>query len=392
MTTILVSPTQSGKTRYIQELASDKLNAGKSVFIILRNITADLLQFSSRWEAAYSEKLNDFSTDSFTPNIFICLANIPQLSKLYCLISKITHNFIIILDEADLIYLDKTNNKQSTVLFDEIYKSKFQEHKYYITATPFALFKYIPNIKCTDIKKLPVNPNYIGFDKIKKWHTLGNCIRRITTPDKYSVYVDRYIELLEYVLKRSEQQLILFNATSLIAVQEKLGKVFFDHFKIPIIVDHGEYTLLITNQIFSEFTKYKLNTNYYLFKKISIKNILKTIKNYTPDKVIIISGIKAGRGQSYKTEDVNELHLTDMIYLPPKFQSCETLIQAAGRITGIYSNPDICLHIWTPKVSRDSILEYIEYQTKILEECKFSTENITDITKQFTYSGKIKIT
>jgi predicted AAA+ superfamily ATPase len=49
MTSIIVSPTQSGKTGYIQNLSCKNLENGKSVFIVLRNITADLIQFCKRW-------------------------------------------------------------------------------------------------------------------------------------------------------------------------------------------------------------------------------------------------------------------------------------------------------------------------------------------------------
>lgn len=388
MTSVIVSPTQSGKTKYIQDLSFTSLNDKKSVFIVLRNITADMLQFCKRWK--YPTSLNCYNSVSDDASIYICLSNVQQLSKMYCTIERIKHNFIIILDEADLIYLDKKDCKQSTVLYDEMYKNKYLEHKYYITATPFCLFKHVPDIRCQDVYSLDKKELYIGFDKINKWHILGNSVKRLTKLDKAEEYCSLYMELLQYILKRNSHQIVLFNCTSLIILQEKIGKDFFMKNDINVIIDHGEHTILYTRDTipgYSHDEQFK-----YQFKKVHIKDILKNLKIYSKlNKIVIVSGIKAGRGQSYKTEDNNEWHLTDLVYMPPVYQTCETLIQACGRITGIYEKSHQPLHIWTSKKAKDSILEYMTYQDTILKECKKNSCNITDITDKINYSGAFKI-
>lgn len=388
MTSVIVSPTQSGKTKYIQDLSFSALNNKKSVFIVLRNITADMLQFCKRW--SFPVSLNCYNSVTDEPSIYICLSNVHQLSKMYCTIERITHNFIIILDEADLIYLDKKDCKQSTILYDEMYKNYYLDHKYYITATPFSLFKYVPGIKCKNVYSLDKKDLYVGFDKIKKWYVLGNTVKRLTKTDKSEEYCKIYMELLEYVLKRKSHQIVLFNCTSLIILQEKIGKDFFVNYDINVIIDHGEYTTLYCKDKIPIYDSKEDNT--YQFKKIHIKDILRTLKKYSKTKkVVIVSGIKAGRGQSYKTEDSNEWHLTDLVYLPPVYQTCETLIQACGRITGIYEKDHKELHIWTSRKAQNSILEYINYQHSILEECKIYNELVTDIIDKFKYSGSFKI-
>ena len=199
MTSLIISPTQSGKTRFIQDLAFNNYCNDVSVFIFLRNITADILQFSDRWKNRYNIEL---STSYKTPDkaTYISLSNIDQLSKIYCIIEKINHSFIVILDEADLIYMDKQDLKQTTLLFDEIFKNKFLKHKYYITATPFSLIKYIPNIKAENVFSIESSENYIGFDKIKNWHILGNCVKRITKESSVHKLLPIYEELLNYVI------------------------------------------------------------------------------------------------------------------------------------------------------------------------------------------------
>ena len=388
MTSVIVSPTQSGKTNYIQDLSFSSLIDKKSVFIVLRNITADMLQFCKRWN--FPTSLNCYNYVTEDPSIYICLSNVQQLSKMYCTIERINHEFIIVLDEADLIYLDKKDCKQSTILYDEMYKSKYLNHKYYITATPFSLFKHVPDIHCQNVYSLDKKELYVGFDKIKKWHILGNSVKRLTKLDKSEEYCSIYMELLEYVLKRDSHQIVLFNCTSLIILQEKIGKDFFRNHDINVIIDHGEYTTLYTKDSIPVYTKeaeFK-----YQFKKIHIKELLKNLKMYSSSKkIVIVSGIKAGRGQSYKTEDQNEWHLTDLVYMPPVFKTCETLIQACGRITGIYEKNHKQLHIWTSKKAKESILEYINYQNTILKQCKMHNGNVTDITDIYKYSGTFKI-
>lgn len=388
MTSVIVSPTQSGKTKYIQDLSFSSLNDKKSVFIVLRNITADMLQFCKRWK--FPTILNGYTSVTEDPAVYICLSNVQQLSKMYCTIERINHDFIIILDEADLIYLDKKDCKQSTILYDEMYKNRHLYHKYYITATPFSLFKYVQDIKCQNVYALDKKELYVGFDKIKKWHILGNSVKRLTKLDKAEEYCSIYLELLQYVLKRDSHQIVLFNCTSLIILQDKIGKDFFMKNDINVIVDHGEYTTLYTKD---DIPVYRKDSEFkYQFKKIHIKEILKNLKIYSSSsKIVIVSGIKAGRGQSYKTEDDNEWHLTDLVYMPPMFQTCETLIQACGRITGIYEKNHNQLHIWTSRKAKDSILEYIKYQDTVLKECKNSKDNISELTEKFKYSGSFKI-
>ena len=130
----------------------------------------------------------------------------------------------------------------------------------------------------------------------------------------------------------------------------------------------------------------------YQFKKIQIKELLRALKTYSKSrKVVIVSGIKAGRGQSYKTEDEDEWHLTDLVYMPPNYQTCETLIQACGRITGIYEKYHNSLHIWTSRKAKNSILEYLEYQSLVLNECKNNKCNVSDILEKYHYGGSFKI-
>lgn len=388
MTSIIISPTQSGKTKFIQDLSHEHYTLKKSVFIVLRNITGDLIQFCKRWN--YSVNLNNINFDPNVASINICLSNIPQLSKMYCNIEKIAHNFIIILDEADLIYLDKTGCKQSTILYDEMYKNKYLEHKYYVTATPFSLFKCIPELSSNNVYSLEKHSNYIGFQNIQKWHIFGNSVTRLTKPEKFEECSKIYMELIDYVLKRKSHQIVLFNCTSLISIQEKLGKDFFETHGVNIVVDHGQFTTVYSKKAIFNKPDITPNGYKYQFKKIHIKEILKLFKQNDKDtKIIIVSGIKAGRGQSYKTEDLEEWHLTDLIYIPPKITTCDTIIQACGRITGIYNKINKSLHIWTSEATRNSILEYINCQEIFLDECKKHNRKVADI--KLTYNGTYKL-
>lgn len=234
-----------------------------------------MLQFCKRWN--FPTPLNCYNSITEDPSIYICLSNVQQLSKMYCTIERINHEFIIILDEADLIYLDKKDCKQSTILYDEMYKSEYLSHKYYITATPFSLFKYVSNIKCQNVHSLDKKELYVGFDKIKKWHILGNSVKRLTKLDKAEEYCSVYSELLNYVLKRDSHQIVLFNCTSLIILQEKIGKDFFTNNDINVIIDHGEYTTLYTKDNIPVYTREEEFK--YQFKKIHIKEILKILRS-----------------------------------------------------------------------------------------------------------------
>ena len=247
-----------------------------------------------------------------------------------------------------------------------------------------------PVIKCKNVYSLDKKELYVGFDKIEKWHILGNSVKRLTKPEKAQDYCSTYMKILGYVLKRDSHQVVLFNCTSLIILQEKIGKDFFNNYDITVIIDHGEYTTLYTRDPIPVYTKEEEFK--YQFKKIHIKEILRTLKIYSGSKkIVIVSGIKAGRGQSYKTEDKDELHLTDLVYLPPVYQTCETLIQACGRITGVYEKSHKPLHIWTSRKAKDSILEYMSYQQTVLKLCKSHLGNVTDITDTIKYSGSFKI-
>ena len=397
MTSIVVSETQNGKTSCIQDLAISNLQENRSTFIVLRNITADLLQFAKRWNDKYSVELNRYDTITEIPTIYICLSNVQQLSNMFCVVNRICHKFTIILDEADLIYIDKTDCKQTTTLYDEIYKNNFLYYKYYITATPFLLFQHLPTLNCNNIIHIENKKNYTGFLNISKWYILGNSLRRLTNLENFEYCILKYEELFEYILKKNNHQIILFNCTSLIIAQEIIGKRFRKNFNVNVIIDHGEHTVVYSSCLNFKTIPFhceETELGYkYLFRKVSLKYILKIFKeNFSETKIVIVSGIKAGRGQSYKTEDTNEWHLTDLVYLPPKVQSCETLIQACGRITGIYNNLDQKLNIWTSRNAKDSIIDYIHYQRNILGYSKNNPyETIQSAINNYSYAGKTKI-
>jgi hypothetical protein len=252
----------------------------------------------------------------------------------------------------------------------------------------------ISGIKSNNVYTIKKNENYIGFEKIKNWHLLGNSVYRLTNHSKFEYCIIIYKELLEYILNTRESKVVLFNCTSMILLQEKIGKQFFLDYDINIIIDHGQNTILYSIEKIKNFNNNEVSFEKgfkYVFKKISIKEILQNLKRVNKN-IVIISGIKAGRGQSYKTEDDNELHLTDLVYLPPVRQSCEKLIQACGRITGIYSKTHKKLNIWTTKKAKDSILEYINYQKMVLKECKESTNTCMEsLLSKIEYSGYFKM-
>jgi hypothetical protein len=397
MTSIIVSQTQNGKTSCIQDLAISNMQENRSTFIVLRNITADLLQFTKRWNDKYSINLNKYDTITKNPAIYICLSNVQQLSNMFCVINRISHYFTIVLDEADLIYIDKNDCKQTTLLYDEMYKNQFLHHKYYITATPFSLFNHLPILKCKNILHIENKKNYVGFLNINKWYILGKSIHRLTNLAKFESCILKFQELFEYIIQKQNHQIILFNCTSLILAQEIIGERFRRNYNINVIIDHGEHTIVYSQKLnFKDISFHCEETELgykYLFKKVSLKYILQIFKqNFRETKIVILSGIKAGRGQSYKTEDLNEWHLTDLVYLPPKVQSCETLIQACGRITGIYNTVGTKLNIWTSRNAKDSIIDYINYQSDIINYCKNNPdETIKTAINNYSYTGKIKI-
>ena len=98
---------------------------------------------------------------------------------------------------------------------------------------------------------------------------------------------------------------------------------------------------------------------------------LKAARRTPPKKIVIISGIKAGRGQSYKTEDKGEWYITDLVYAPSRSAVCDNIIQSVGRITGCflgnYQGIRNNLHIWTHENVREIINKYTGIQDKIIE-------------------------
>jgi hypothetical protein len=387
MKCLLVAPTQSGKTRYIQDLSVKAYDEGLSVFITLRNMTADLIQFCNRWK--HKVKLNFYNKPIRDNSVYLCLSNVSQLSKMFYTVSMLDHPFIVIMDEADLIYLDRTGEKQTSFLLDECFKNPLLKHQYFVTATPFRLLKCV-NVEMENIHSLPRHDRYVGFEDISEWHIIDADVRRLSTknvtdklPDEFYY---QYSAILTSTMERGGHQIILFNCTSFIEFQETIGWKFFnDKDDIDVIIDHGLNTYLYTTSTIPTFTKTRENFIYSL-KNYSIKVILKQLKIFSSSKtIVIVSGIKAGRGQSYKTEDDGEWHLTDLIYLPPKKQSVETMIQACGRITGVYKDNHRPLHIWTHLSVKDAIEGYVSFRRDFLSKCNLSGEECSEMLRNTAF-------
>ena len=132
-----------------------------------------------------------------------------------------------------------------------------------------------------------------------------------------------------------------------------------------IIKEYSCSQVIVDNGSMQKFYPY---LNMDIKKGTCINKVLKIIKKeMNPRKILIISGIKAGRGQSYKTEDENEWHVTDLIYCPARSTPCDSIIQSMGRITGIYENKNIRekLQIWSRENVKRSIKKYNRLQSKV---------------------------
>ena len=339
--------TQSGKTAKIKELCNFYTD---NVLVCFRNITSDIVQFESRCQDLPTSRL-PYKLVRKEKNVILTLANHVQLDTLYYFAKKCKNKCVLIVDEADSLIMGR---KKTAKIFRKLFN--ICSTKVLISATCIPFFISLRNVSCKNI--FPAGEkkkNYIGINEIpeENWHDIN--FKRLTFRDKFhSKWQPELEQICEQVFNRTVGfQVVLINVSNIKMFHYIIQDMIFSLYsntEIEILVDNG--TTMKGTCINKELKK------------------LKAARRDRPKKIVIISGIKAGRGQSYKTEDKDEWYITDLIYAPSKTSVCDNIIQSVGRITGCfdqYMEVVSNLHIWTHENVKENIEKYSHIQQKIIE-------------------------
>jgi hypothetical protein len=330
----------------------------------LTNADIEVISFAKQFTISGLEDIHQKFCE--TKKIFIILGNSDQLGKINQIINYGNENeipikpFCLVIDELDL------NEKQEATKFytefNKIKGSGFISSVLGVTATALpVMFRRVQELKSDQIIRLQAPLNYKGINNIDfttidiKEIDINKKVMIRLLKTKYNSFKDKDGNIHPTILLIKDERI----KTNQLEMRDHL---LFD----PKIKKH--YCMLVWN---GDGMYIDLPDRTTIFaKNLNINDALQNIKDLkygkVPERIAIISGDLANRGQSFVSTDYS-WHLTHMIMSASNGSSGTNLIQYT-RLCGCY-NDDIHLNLFTSDEIQKELYAYDYYQNQIVEEC-----------------------
>lgn len=364
---------QSGKTKFSICLGIKTILEGKIPIYVVRDLKGDAnklkndIELINKQIAEFINKnqitqkfeiqiikgddkksIGNITSDKNIFKMVVCLGNETQLTNIYENFKQKPSSFVLIIDEID--YVDYGTSNISNIL--KLLK-KLSYQTFGVTATPLDCLFSEEDIKSANNIRLKVPDDYRGFLDIQ--------VKLLETdPDTSALNVkSSYAEILNsdknleiflnwfsnrkadfaWKIKKYIPNIALIKNSNINDNQdclfEGISKNYLD--KVVVIVYNGVGISINYKNMPSEIII--KNTKVYpkKYAKIDIPDVLQYLKDNggvkTFPRIIIISGILAGRCISYVSRDY-DWHLTDMYYNASKTATIPDMIQSCGRLCG----------------------------------------------------------
>jgi len=384
---VVVGYVQSGKSQlmiYYSAWMAKEHNM--NIVIMLRNQTVDIISLERKFRnfkkekkltnrdieiIPFAKKFNNGIEEMHekfceSKKIFIILGNSEQLAKINEIIKHANDNempinpFVLVIDELDL------NEKQEATKFytefNKIKGSGFISSVLGVTATALpVMFRRVNELKSDQIIRLQAPLNYKGINNIDfttidiKERDINKKVMKKLLKTKYNSFKDKDGNVHPTILLIKDERI----KTNQLEMRDQL---LFD----PKIKKH--YGMLVWN---GNGMYISLPGRTTIFEKnLNINDALQNIKDLkygkVPERIAIISGDLANRGQSFVSVDYS-WHLTHMIMSASNGSSGTNLVQYT-RLCGCY-NDDIHLNLFTSDEIQKELYAYDYYQNSVVEEC-----------------------
>jgi len=330
----------------------------------LTNADIEVISFAKQFTISGLEEMHQKFCER--KKIFIILGNSDQLRKINDIIIYGNENempikpFCLVIDELDL------NEKQEATKFytefNKIKGSGFISSVLGVTATALpVMFRRLQELKSDQIIRLQAPMNYRGINNIDfttidiKEIDINKKVMKRILKTKYNSFKDKDGNIHPTILLIKDERI----KTNQLEMRDHL---LFD----PKIKKH--YCMLVWN---GDGMYISLPSRTTIFaKNLNINDALQNIKDLkygkVPERIAIISGDLANRGQSFVSTDYS-WHLTHMIMSASNGSSGTNLIQYT-RLCGCY-NDDIHLNLFTSDEIQKELYAYDYYQNQVVEEC-----------------------
>jgi len=366
----LVGHVQSGKTNEEISYVHASVNSGLPVIFLVRNITADQLQLSTRisdFNKTVNVGLNvkilsqcsiqEIVTSMEQKGVIILLCNRFQLQKIKQVLQIYQGDYNLCIDEVDFSIKTKNLESYSDFLLDQIKKGA--NHILGATATPVAVFTTQRDV--CKIVKLKPNKKYHGIESLNI-NFVENCVTvdprsdEITIKKIYSTLLQKdHAVLLHTVTKKRKNQINLMNYISDLFPQFTYIVYNGDGIRVFCKNKNTPFTKTKSLNKYSQFIlKYHfLGNGHHFFENYSISEVLQLLVECT--HISIIAGNLASRGISFVSTDYS-LHLTDQYYNAGLQTHGENYLQSL-RILGCY-NDSLPLTLWCNERSWKNIIQH----------------------------------
>jgi hypothetical protein len=378
---------QAGKTKTMLAYILLGIVSNLKTIVVVRNINEDCSQFldaSSKLlkrHAAYFKTVLNYDAKEkcvdvknikqwvfdYNTNILVVMANTSQLKTLHKNLDRMKDcKFILFIDEADqLLHTAESVITKADMNVKESMKELVAQSKctYLISATNYNNY-FNSGIYVNHIIKVPKHPNYRGInDIIFEDLEMPTNVKDASILKKSPRLVDVIDNLSTRVLYSNHPTVLLAKCSNLVSHQDEIitfisNSVEYAELWDGIVFNGNGITLYShkfidqTNLTIDNTTSTRVKPGVFKFKNIGIMKALSFFKTFDSKRIIITSGMLAGRCINFM-DDEYDWHITDEYIHPSNTATVDNMIQSL-RICGIHQN-QTPLTVWCSKEIRQNI-------------------------------------
>lgn len=353
-TKLVVGDVQSGKTRFIIDVAVRNIQNGISTVVVVRNSKADYIQLCSRIAEQHASVRVVRADYPMTikralniPTIIIALGNHSQISRLVNTQERSVYDLIV--DEAD-VYFDSVSQRSCHL---QLLTPRL---KYLVTATPLPILKTIDGLTGRSVIMLDSSENYKGWNDMQI-----SDLSNITELDTLAPFEDDGFKHPIVLLERQHRKTYQFEIHNRLMGTDWVSIVYNAD---GIVLSHTS----IRQRPVIGGVKGKRTLNGYLFPNLQIHQALQYLRDLDPEvqrfkRISIVAGVYANRGISFCSTDY-KWHLTHQCVPSSNVTSFENAIQMI-RMCGVYTD-NIPLKVYMPSKTSNYISKGMQKQSNIL--------------------------
>jgi hypothetical protein len=376
---------QAGKTKTMLAYILLAVVSNLKTIVVVRNVNEDCSQFldasfkllkrhAMYFKSALNYDVNEKCVDvknikqwvyDSDTNILVVMANTSQLKNLRKNLDRMQNcNFALFIDEADqLLHTAESIGTKADMNVKESMKDLVEQSKctYLISATNYNNY-FNPGIYVNHIIKVPKHPNYRGIHDIIFEDLEMPNVKDSSILKKSPRLVDVINNLSTRILYPNHPTILLAKCSNLVSHQDEII-TFISNSEYAEIWDgisfNGNGITLYSHKFIEQatltidnITSTCVKPGIFKFKNIGIMKALSFLKTFNSERIIITSGMLAGRCINFM-DDVYDWHITDEYIDPSNTATIDNVIQSL-RICGIHQN-QTPLTVWCSKQIRLNI-------------------------------------